>query len=213
MIKLSTQYYPLFEEAGKQIRIPAGQLVLMQGDQSPNVYLIITGRIRMFYIGENGKEVTYRIIGESQLVGESAFLSHLQPSSISAVTDTTLIACPVDALYPYMREYDELNKAMFGLLAENYTELCKQLRRLSINDSTKRVASYLVDLTESDNKSLGIVNHTLPYTQEELSVCLNLHRTTVARILSQFAKSGLVKLGYKKISVLDAEALRGLLQE
>ena len=67
----------------------------MQGDGSPNIYFIRTGRVRMFYIGENGKEVTYRIIGEGQLVGEAAFLSHLRQSTISAVKDTELLACPV----------------------------------------------------------------------------------------------------------------------
>lgn len=80
-----------------------------------------------------------------------------------------------------------------------------------ISDSTKRVASYLVDLTENDQEDLGIVNHTLPYTQEELSVCLNLHRTTVARILANFSKAGFVRLGYRKIQVTDIEGLRSVL--
>ena len=31
----------------------------------------------MFYIGENGKEITYRIIGAGRLIGEAAFLNHL----------------------------------------------------------------------------------------------------------------------------------------
>ena len=52
------------------------------------------------------------------------------------------------------------------------------------------------------------VDHTLPYTQEELSVCLNLHRTTVARVLASLAEKGLVRLGYKKIQVIDMEGLR-----
>jgi len=44
----------------------------MQGDRSSNLYLVKSGRVRMFYIGENGKVVTYRIIGEGQLIGEAA---------------------------------------------------------------------------------------------------------------------------------------------
>ena len=63
-----------------------------------------------------------------------------------------------------------------------------------------------------DQEELGIVDHTLPYTQEELSVCLNLHRTTVARILAGFAKKGLVRLGYRKIQVTDMIGLRNELR-
>lgn len=164
----------------------------------------------MLYISENGKEITYRIIGEGQLIGEAAFLSHLQQATISAVTDNTLITCPIKSLYPHICRHSELNQIIFELLTENYTQLCNQIKRLTINDSTKRVASYLLDLTKQDQEELGIVDHTLPYTQEELSVCLNLHRTTVARVLADFAKRGLVRVQYRKIQVLDREGLRAI---
>ena len=164
----------------------------------------------MFYISESGKEITYRIIGEGQLIGEAAFLSHLQQATISAVTDTTLITCPIQSLYPHICRHNELNQVIFELLTENYTALCNQIKRLTINDSAKRVASYLLDLTKQDQEDLGIIDHTLPYTQEELSVCLNLHRTTVARVLSDFSKRGLVRLQYRKIQVIDREGLQAI---
>ena len=124
------------------------------------------------------------------------------------MTDTTLITCSITALYPHICKHSELNRLIFELLTENYTELCKQIKRLTISDSRQRVASYLADLTETDCAELEIVNHTLPYTQEELAVCLNLHRTTVAKILADFAKKGWVKVGYRKIQVIDSTALR-----
>ena len=208
MEKLPREYYELFEKAGAKKKLSAGQMVFLQGDEISSVYLIVSGRIRMFYVGNNGKEITYRIIGEGQLIGEAAFLSHLQPSSVLAVTDTTLIVCPVNSLYPLIKTHDELTRMIFELLTENYTELCRGIRRLTIHNSAQRIASYLVDLTEYDDESLGIVDHTLPYTQEELSVCLDLHRTTVARVLSRFSKEGFIRLGYKRIKVLDCEALK-----
>ncbi|MGN0358883.1 MAG: Crp/Fnr family transcriptional regulator [Blautia sp.] len=212
MTKLSSKYYPLFEEVGTQFTIRAGNILYMQDDQSSNLYLVKSGRVRMFYIGENGKEITYRIIGEGQLIGEAAFLSHLQQATISAVTDTTLITCPIQSLYPHIYRHSELNRIIFELLTENYIQLCNQIKRLTINDSAKRVASYLIDLTENDQEELGIINHILPYTQEELSVCLNLHRTTVSKVLADFAKRGLVRLGYRKIQVTDMDGLRDVLQ-
>lgn len=211
MTKLSSKYYALFETVGTEYKLSTNQILYMQGDESSNLYLVKSGRVRMFYMNENGKETTYRIIGEGQLIGESAFLSHLQQATISAVTNTTLIVCPITSLYPHLYDHWELNKIIFELLTENYTQLCKQIKRLTINDSTKRVACYLVDLTEKDNQDLGIIDHTIPYTQEELAICLNLHRTTVARILANLSRNKIVKLGYRKIQVLDISALKLLL--
>lgn len=187
-------------------------MLYMQDDNSSNLYLIKSGRVRMFYIGENGKEITYRIIGAGRLIGEAAFLNHLQQATISAVTDTTLVTCPIQSLYPYIYRHSELNRIIFELLTENYIQLCNQIKRLTVSDSVKRVASYLVDLAESDQAELGIVDHILPYTHEELSVCLNLHRTTVSKVLSNFAKKGLVRLGYRKIKVRDIDGLRDILR-
>lgn len=211
MTKLSSKYYALFETVGTEYKLSTNQILYMQGDESSNLYLVKSGRVRMFYMNKNGKETTYRIIGEGQLIGESAFLSHLQQATISAVTNTTLIVCPITSLYPHLYDHWELNKIIFELLTENYTQLCKQIKRLTINDSTKRVACYLVDLTEKDNQDLGIIDHTIPYTQEELAICLNLHRTTVARILANLSRNKIVKLGYRKIQVLDISALKLLL--
>ena len=89
----------------------------------------------------------------------------------SAVTDTTLITCSIQALYPHICRHSELNRLIFELLSENYTQLDNQLKRLTINDSTKRAASYLIDLTANNQEELGIVDHTLPYTQKEL-ICV-----------------------------------------
>ena len=210
MTKLSSKFYPLFEEIGTEFMIRAGHVLYMQGDQSSNLYLVRSGRVRMFYISESGKEITYRLIGEGQLIGEAAFLSHLQQATISAVTDTTLITCPIQSLYPHICRHSELNQVIFELLTENYTALCNLIKRLTINDSAKRVASYLLDLTKQDQEDLGINDHILPYTQEELSVCLNLHRTTIARVLADFAKRGLVRLQYRKIQVIDREGLQAI---
>lgn len=55
-IILSSRYYPLFEEVGTEFVIRTGNILYMQGDRSSNLYLVKSGRVRMFYIGENGKE-------------------------------------------------------------------------------------------------------------------------------------------------------------
>ena len=54
-IILSSRYYPLFEEVGTEFVIRTGNIFYMQGDRSSNLYLVKSGRVRMFYIGENGK--------------------------------------------------------------------------------------------------------------------------------------------------------------
>lgn len=204
--------FKYFELAGVKRKFPAGSLVYMQGDESPGIYLICTGRVRMFYTSDSGKEVTIQIIGEGQLIGESAFLGHAaRDTSILAVNEVEMIACGMSQIFPYMQKETELNELVLQLLMKNYNALCSQLKRLTIFDSRQRVASYLLDQTVCDREELGIINSTLPYTHEELAVCLNLNRVTVTKILNQFARQGWVSLRHKHIQIVNRKALSAML--
>lgn len=206
--------FQYFEAAGIKKSFPANSIVYMQGDSAPGIYLICRGRVRMFYTSDSGKEITIQIIGEGQLIGESAFLSHAsRETTILAVNEVELIACNMNRLFPYIQENRELNELILRLLMENYGALFSQLKRLTLYDSRQRVASYLLDQTAALHEELGIVDDTLPYTHEELAVCLNLNRVTVTRILNQFAAEGWVQLKQKKIHVADKMSLEKVLTE
>ena len=45
MAKLSSRYYPLFEEVGTEFVIRSGNVLYMQGDHSSNLYLVKSGRL------------------------------------------------------------------------------------------------------------------------------------------------------------------------
>lgn len=213
MVPASEEVISYFQKAGHVQEISPGELICLQGDCSPNLYLVSRGRVRMFFMGADGREITYQIIGEGQMFGQSAFLSHCaRPASICAVTGVTLLSCQVQQLFRYFAQSQALSHAILTLLTENYQFLCGQVRRLGIYNRFQRVASYLLNQTERENAGVGILDGVLPYTHEELGVCLNLNRVTVTRVLHCFQEQGLVKLGRKKIQILDRTGLQRILQ-
>lgn len=208
MTQATEEMIRYFEAAGTVRTAHRQDIIYLQGDSAPQLYLVAKGRVRMFFIGEDGREVTYQIIGEGQIFGESAFLSHVtRPASMSAVTDVMLISCNIHRLLPFPRAYPQLGEAILELLADNYQFLCNQVKRLSVYDRYQRIASYLLEQTLRDNGGVGIVDGILPYTHEELGVCLNLNRVTVTKVLNEFQAQGLVKLGRKQIQVTDRDGL------
>ena len=59
MVQASEEIVRYFEKAGNVRRIAKDEIVYMQGEVSPNIYLIAKGRVRMFFIGNDGREITY----------------------------------------------------------------------------------------------------------------------------------------------------------
>lgn len=212
MKKIPNHLFCYFEMAGVKQSYPANSIVYMQGENSLNIYLVCKGRVRMYYTASSGKEITVRIMGEGTLIGESAFLSYAsRDTSISAVNDVETIACSLDKMIPYMQENRELNELILQLVMENYSVLCSQLKRLTLYNSRQRVASYLLEQTACSKEELGIIDNTLPYTHEELAVCLNLNRVTVTKILNAFAANGWLHLQQKKIHIINRTALQKML--
>ena len=165
MVQASEEVIRYFQQAGSIRHIPKKEIIYLQGDLSCNIYLISKGRVRMFFTGDNGKEVTYQIIGERQIFGESSFLGHAaRPATICAVTDVTIISCQIQCLLSYLDKSKELNHTLLTLLTDNYHFLCGQVRRLSVYNRFQRIAR-------------------------------------------------LVKLGRKKIQILDREGLKQIIKE
>ena len=129
-------------------------------------------------------------------------------TAVCAVDEVTVVNCSVQDLFPYIIESEELLKAILSHLTGTNISLTRMIRRIAMFNSRQRVASYLYEETKEDNPPREMLDHTLPYTHDQLSLCLGMNRVTVSRILDEFRKKGYISTGYRKIRVCDFEGLR-----
>ena len=211
MIKVPESLFCYFEQAGITRTIPPGGLIYMQGEPSGTIYLIKKGRVRIYYIADDGREVTLAVAGAGRLIGDSSFLAQSsRPTTVSAVPEVQLISCTTKSLMPYLMQSEELCLILFQLLTDTCNYLCSQVRRLTLYNRHQKVASFLLDETETPNPDRGIIGSTLPYSHEELAICVGLSRVTVTKILNEFCDAGYIELGYRKITVTGRAGLESL---
>ena len=109
MIKVPESLFCYFEQAGITRTIPPGGLIYMQGEPSGTIYLIKKGRVRIYYIADDGREVTLAVAGAGRLIGDSSFLAQSsRPTTVSAVPEVQLISCTTKSLMPYLMQSEEL---------------------------------------------------------------------------------------------------------
>src|SRR5512143_3499067 len=67
-----------FQQAAFLAKIPAGHDVFLEGDNVDAIALLISGAVRVYKIGETGREITlYRFgYGQSCILTANAILSH-----------------------------------------------------------------------------------------------------------------------------------------
>jgi CRP-like cAMP-binding protein len=72
--------------------VPAGTLLLHEGDKAANLFMVIKGCLRSYFIKENGVEITSQFFIERQMVAsiESAMIGTPSRSNIDAIEDSII---------------------------------------------------------------------------------------------------------------------------
>lgn len=208
-MRIRDEQFDMFEAVGQLLHYRAGELIYMQQDSADILYLIRKGRVRVYLSTESGEEVTLEIGEKGRIFGESSFVQDAcRPTTVSAVTDTELVACRLSELGPALCGSWELTSALLQMMSDTCDYLSRLVKRAYLYDRRERLAAFLLEQTAVDNPDKGIVDGALPYTHEDLALVVGLSRVTVTRVLGEFQRQGWVECGYRKIRVRDREGLR-----
>lgn len=209
MIRIPEKYFDIFCKIGVQKSYQKGEIIYLQNDSADYLYLILSGRVRVYTLSASGRETTLEIIEKGRIFGESSFLNeHVRPTTVSAVNQVLLVSCSIQKLVPLLSESPELMTLLFQHLSETCNHLSRKIYRLTNYDCYQRVSSFLLEETSFPNKDKGIAENVLPYTHKEIAETLGMNRVTVSRVLSHLASQNLIQNNYGKIKILDREKLK-----
>lgn len=204
----------LLENIGQVLNYHPGQLIYMEGDPADKIFYIRKGRVRVYQSISSGKEVTLDVVGAGNITGESAFLKNqTRPTCIQAVNEVQLVAFRVSELLSYFQKDPEFALHFLQQCSNTMDRLCYRLHEQCLLDRYGKVASFILDLTETDSPATGTVGGVIPYTHENVADSLGLSRTTVTAVLRFFEEKGWLESGYRKVKVLDRQALSHFVEE
>ncbi|MFC7685647.1 Crp/Fnr family transcriptional regulator [Ureibacillus sp. GCM10028918] len=69
---LSMGIYQLFEEHGIHLKVEKGNFIFHEGESAGDLFFIKNGSIQISKETENGKELTFRVCGKNNIIGESS---------------------------------------------------------------------------------------------------------------------------------------------
>lgn len=191
-----------FQQAAFLAKIPAGQDVFLEGDSVDAIALLISGVVRVYKIGETGREITlYRFgYGESCILTANAILSHKSFPAIATVEkDAEAIMIPADSFRDWVKRYDPWREFVFDLLSERLFAVMAVVDEVVFQRMDRRVASLLLDRSRTANP--------LRVTHQEIAAELGSSREVISRILEDFAQKGMVEVGRGTVEILDPDEL------
>lgn len=174
-------------------------MVICEGDQSDSLYVVLSGKVKVFLSDEEGKEVTLNLQGEGEYFGELALLDDA-PRSASVVTleNTRLAAISKTAFDECMEKNPAIALKIIHGLARRLRDLTENVRSLALMDVYGRVAHLLLELAEEqDGKK--IISQRL--TQRDIASMVGASREMVSRILRDLSMGGYISIHSKIITI------------
>jgi CRP/FNR family cyclic AMP-dependent transcriptional regulator len=203
-----------FRAAGRTRVFAKGEAVFHEADDAGGVIAIISGRVKVCVAGVGGREVVLRIPGPGELVGElSAIANRPRTATVTAVDRVEAIAVRADDFRRFLLENPRVSPLVFEHVTTLLAEADRQRIDFATRDVTARIASRLIELTQTSGEpELDGVRITLPLSQEELAAWAGASREAVARSLHLLRGLGWIETRRREIKVLNVDALRGLVQ-
>ena len=200
-MKLNDHTIALLMEHGSLMHCPMNHILQQADQQAGNLYIVHSGRLRVFLSNEHGKELTLNVIHKGSVFGTNSFLYHgTHKVSIQSVTEARLIVCSRDTIRTLSASHPELSRDLLQYFIEENNHLTHLLESITLYSAADRVMDSLLVATDQGKRQI-------PYTHEDIAMCLSMNRVTVSRIIKNLCDQGIVENSYGKISLKNPEEL------
>lgn len=191
-----------FQQRASFTRIPAGRDVFIEGDRADAIALLISGIVRVYKIGETGREITlYRFgLGGSCVLTANAILSQQTFPAIATVEEEAeAFLVPAEAFRDWVKRYDGWRDYVFDLFSQRLAIVMTIVDEVVFRRMDARLAAFLLNRASSENP--------LRITHQEIAAELGSSREVISRLLEDFSSRETVRSGRGTIEVLDFESL------
>ncbi len=197
------------QEAAAIVSLAAGEYFLREGDSCAHFAIVVSGKMRVFKLGENGHEITLYHVGPGEAcpLNVACILSDRPVPAMAQVEEAVdAIVVPAEAFRRWIAEHESLRAYVFQMFSNRLAEVMSLVEEVAFRRMDQRVARRLRELFARGNGS----QNAIEITHAELAADLGTAREVVSRLLKEFERLGAISLARGKIQMNDARMLREL---
>lgn len=183
---------------------PPNTVVLLEGEKSDSLYMILEGKVKVYASEDGGNEVILNMQGRGDFFGEMTLLDDAPRSaSVMTMEPTRMSVMSKAAFRDCLAAHPEVAFNLIRMLTQRVRVLTENVKSLALLDVYGRVARTLLNLAAPVGNKL-VVQQKL--THQEIANMVGASREMVSRILKDLAENGSIKIDRKYITINDSMA-------
>lgn len=192
-------------------QLPDNSILFEQDAVLTDIYLLISGSIKLQRLAPNGDEKVLEIIRPGQTFAEAVlfFGGSRYPVSAITVSPSIVVGIEAEAYLKLLNISKGLCLNLLGKLSQRLHWMLNEVDRLTLHNATFRLVDYLLShISEDNNDRAGI---SLDAPKHVIASRLSIKPETLSRTLKDLSKQGLINLDGSQIELVDIEQLRQLI--
>lgn len=175
-------------------------VVISEGDLADSLYLIESGRVKVYCSDKGGKEFIMNTLSEGDYFGELALLDDDRRSaSVRTLENSTFSIIYKDDFNKVLDERPNIAKILIKNLTRRVRKLTRDVKSLALQDVYGRVANVLTDLAALQDDGTAKIIDKL--TQQDIADRVGASREMVARILKDLTIGGYISFEGRQIVI------------
>jgi len=176
-------------------------VVVSEGDRADSLYIVLSGRVRVYVSDDQGKEMFLSEAGKGEYFGEMALDEGPRSASVITLEPTRFLVVPKDDFAAFLAQSPEFALHLVRKLIRRVRALTHDVKSLALMDVYGRVARMLLDLAVERDGVLVIEDRP---TQQEMANRIGSSREMISRILTELAAGGYIEVARDRITIARA---------
>ncbi len=202
------------EQACRYRRFAAQEQVIDRESPTSDVFFVVRGRVRVVNFSLLGREITFDELGEGSYFGElSALDGKPRSASVMAIDDALIVAVPGRLFMKVLENHPKMALSVMKRLAGIVRMADERIMDLSTLAAHNRVHAELLRQARTHMTNGNAAQIEPIPVHSTLASRVSTTRETVARVLSDLARRGIVERTRNSLVIHNVDRLRDIVQE
>lgn len=184
---------------GRVRTYPKNTVFITEGDSSDSVFVVLSGRVKVFISDTEGHEMILDMQGAGEYVGEMALDGKPRSASVMTLEPTTFSVVGRDPVREAIRRNPDFALDMISRIIDRARIATNSVKDLALLDVYGRVARLLLNMAvEAPDGKLQIPEKI---TQQEIAERVGASRDMVSRIFRDLTAGGYIKVENRIVTI------------
>lgn len=208
---LDTEGFEFIVSTSHAKKLAENTFLFEQGAPLTDIYLLISGGIKLQRLAPNGDQKVFEIIRPGQTFAEAVLFSGGARYPVSAVTlmPSVVVAIHSASFLKLLNSSNTLCLNLMAKLSQRLHWMVNEVDRLTLHNATFRLVCYLLSHLSEDENDRRDVDLAVP--KHVIASRLSITPETLSRSLKELSNQGLINLDGPQIDLVDIEKLRQLI--